>query len=85
VEEFYDGISVVDLTGIAAAAFGSGDTAYPRFCEAVHLLEDQLKAVGAELMVDGLKIVLNPDTEEDLLACSQFAEKVSNHFANVKT
>ncbi|MGR9047374.1 flavodoxin [Halobacillus faecis] len=85
VEDFYDDLADVDLTGIAAAVFGSGDPVYPRFCEAVHLLEDQLKASDAMIIAEGLKIEMNPDTEEDMKACSQFAERVSTHFLNVKT
>lgn len=84
VEDFYDELADVELTGISAAVFGSGDPVYPRFCEAVHLLEDQLKEAGADLIAEGLKIDMNPDAEEDLNACSQFAESVSNHFLNVK-
>lgn len=79
VEDFYDELDEVDLTGLTTAVFGSGDSIYPMFCEAVHLLEGKLKESGATLACEGLKIEMNPDTEEDLAACRMYAESLLEH------
>ncbi|MGG3178141.1 flavodoxin [Priestia megaterium] len=73
VEDFYDEIENVDLTGKKAAIFGSGDRSYPEFCAAVDLLEEKLELCGAEIVQKGLKIELAPETEEDIEQCKSFA------------
>lgn len=73
VEDFYDDIENLDLTGKKAAVFGSGDHAYPKFCAAVDILEERLVACGAELIEEGLKVELAPETEEDIERCVTFA------------
>lgn len=62
--DFYDDMENVDLTGKVAAVFGSGDTAYPKFCEAVDILSNKLTERGAVIVQDGLKIELAPEDEE---------------------
>ncbi|MGI8315630.1 flavodoxin domain-containing protein [Halobacillus mangrovi] len=84
VEDFYDELEEEDLTGIPVCVFGSGDKAYPRFCEAVNTFEEALVNRGATLIQDGLKIELNPDGEDDLESCKLFAENVSNYLTKVK-
>ncbi|CAK8583739.1 MULTISPECIES: flavodoxin [Priestia] len=73
VEDFYDEIENVDLTGKKAAIFGSGDRSYPEFCAAVDLLEEKLELSGVEIVQKGLKIELAPETEEDIEQCNSFA------------
>lgn len=73
VEDFYDKIENVDLTGKKAAIFGSGDRSYPDFCAAVDLLEEKLELSGVEIVQKGLKIELAPETEEDIEQCNSFA------------
>ncbi|QAS53794.1 flavodoxin [Halobacillus litoralis] len=84
VEDFYDELSEVDLSGVPAAVFGSGDPTYPKFCEAVHLIQHQLQISGANLIQEELEIEMNPDEESDLLRCKQFAEGISNYLSEVK-
>ncbi|CAM4243197.1 flavodoxin [Bacillus manliponensis] len=72
-EDFHDELENVDLSGKKAAVFGSGDTAYELFCEAVPILEKRLTECGAELVVEGLKIELAPEEDEDIERCSNFA------------
>ncbi|MCA0972091.1 flavodoxin [Halobacillus litoralis] len=79
VEDFYDDLEEEDLSGLPVAVFGSGDSIYPMYCEAVHTLEKRVKECGAELVCEGLKIEMNPDTEEDLASCRAFAAAVSDH------
>lgn len=73
VEDFYDDIETMDLTGKKVAVFGSGDHAYPKFCAAVDILEERLMACGAEIVEQGLKVELAPETEEDIERCVTFA------------
>jgi flavodoxin I len=73
VEDFYDDMENLDLSGKKAAVFGSGDHAYPKFCAAVDILEERLVACGAELIEEGLKVELAPETEEDIERCVSFA------------
>jgi flavodoxin I len=72
VEDFYDDIESLDLSGKKTAVFGSGDHAYPKFCAAVDLIEERLVACGAELVQEGLKVELAPETEEDIEMCVTF-------------
>lgn len=73
-EDFFEDLDVHDLSGIQAACFGSGDHAYPKFCAAVDELADKLSERGANVFQQRLKIELNPETEEQILECQQFAE-----------
>ncbi|TGB03790.1 flavodoxin [Halobacillus salinus] len=79
VEDFYDELEEVDLAELPVAVFGSGDTIYPMFCEAVHLLETRLKESGAAVVCNGLKIEMNPDTEAEVVTCREWAESFSSH------
>lgn len=73
-ESFYDEVSSLDLKGKKAACFGSGDYAYPRFCEAVNTFYSMLERTGADLYRETLKIELAPETDEDAECCKEFAE-----------
>lgn len=45
----------LDLKGISAAAFGTGNSRFRFFCEAVDILETRLKHSGAKLLLASLK------------------------------
>lgn len=62
------------------AVFGSGDTAYELFCEAVTIFEERLVKCGAELVQEGLKIELAPEDKEDVEKCSDFAIAFAEKF-----
>ncbi|MBM7624552.1 flavodoxin [Sporohalobacter salinus] len=54
--DFYDRLSGIDLSDKQAAVFGPGDTSYgDMFCQAVDILEDKLKDLGAEIITEGFK------------------------------
>ena len=55
-EDFHDDLENIDLAGKKVAVFGSGDTAYELFCEAVTIFEERLVERGAELVQEGLKM-----------------------------
>ncbi|SIS45026.1 flavodoxin [Salimicrobium flavidum] len=77
VEDFYEELEEVELNGVPASVFGSGDRMYPMFCEAVHTLEKQLKESGAVLVSEGLTVEMNPDTSADIEGCRILAQEVA--------
>ncbi|MCD5323293.1 MULTISPECIES: flavodoxin [Pontibacillus] len=72
VEEFYEEMEEVDLNGLPAASFGSGDTSYPKFCEAVNLFQSRLEASGAFICQEGFKIEMALNVKEDYERCTSF-------------
>lgn len=62
--DFYDDLQEIDLHGKKVAIFGSGDSSYPTYCGAVDVLEKALKDCGAKLLIDKLKVELDPIGEE---------------------
>ncbi|WP_369900483.1 flavodoxin [Bacillus manliponensis] len=78
--DFYDEMDNVDLTGKKAAVFGSGDTAYPKYCEAVNMLVKKLQERGAEVVLEGLKVELTPE-DEDVEQCLRFGAEFVNHLS----
>ncbi|WP_026583830.1 flavodoxin [Bacillus sp. J33] len=73
-EEFFDELNEYELTGVYAACFGSGDHAYPKFCAAVDTFAEKLKERGAGVYHQRLKIELNPESDDQIRECQQFAE-----------
>ncbi|GGO03983.1 flavodoxin [Saccharibacillus kuerlensis] len=74
--DFYDEMDELDLSGKKAAVFGSGDTVYEQFAKAVDLLQEKLVERGAEMVLEPLKLELNPSGDERE-ACRSFGK----HFA----
>ncbi len=62
--DFVDGLNV-DLSGKKAAVFGLGDSTYPDFCKAAPILKNTFTDLGAEMIVDPLKIDGFPDEAEN--------------------
>jgi flavodoxin I len=69
--DFYDEMDGLDLTGKKAAVFGSCDSAYSEYGAAVNILIAKLKELGAETILEVLKMELTP-TEADKKYCSNF-------------
>jgi flavodoxin I len=76
-EDFYEELDELDLTGKVIGCFGSGDHAYPQFCASVDQLQEKVIERGAEVVKEGLKIELAPETEEDFEQCFAFAKQFS--------
>lgn len=72
-EEFHDQLDEIDLSGKVVGCFGSGDHAYPLFCEAVNHFQNKVIERGATVVQESLKIELAPESEEDLEQCKSFA------------
>ena len=77
-EDFYEEILTVNLQHKKVGVFGSGDTDYTLFCEAVPIFEKRLVEAGASLVVEGLKVEFSPETDEDIQHCKDFAIAFSN-------
>ncbi|GAB3068859.1 flavodoxin [Virgibacillus ainsalahensis] len=73
VEDFYEDIEEVDITGKVIGVFGSADSFYDVFGGAVDLMADRMKNLGADLVPKRLKVELEPD-KEDAKQCEQFAQ-----------
>ncbi|WP_261132248.1 flavodoxin [Bacillus sp. Marseille-Q3570] len=74
MEDFYDDLEDVDLSGNRAATFGSCDSMYPQYGAAVDILQDKLSELGAEIVLEGLKVELTPE-DEDEQACLEFGKR----------
>ena len=76
VEDFFEELNELDLDGIHAACFGSGEYAYPKFCGAVDVMADLLNERGCDVFAERLKIELSPEEDEQIIECQQFAKAV---------
>ena len=74
---FYDDMEGLSLRGKRGAAFGVGESTYEHFCEAVDMLEKRLKACGAEIIAQGLKI------DGDVIAAEPEAEEWAKQIAGL--
>ncbi|UHA72789.1 flavodoxin [Paenibacillus sp. 481] len=72
--DFYDDMADLNLEGKKAAVFGSCDSSYAEYGAAVDILTNKLKELGAEVVLEGLKVELTPKAAEKEL-CSQFGQK----------
>ncbi|MDO7904981.1 flavodoxin [Paenibacillus sp. JX-17] len=78
----YEELDGMNLTGIQAAVFGSGDLAYAQFCGAVDLVERKLRERGASIVQESLKIEFHPEGEEKE-RCRQFGRRAAELLAGV--
>ncbi|MGP4076061.1 flavodoxin [Halobacillus sp. K22] len=79
VEDFYEEVTDTDLSGVPVAVFGSGDSIYPQFCEAVNQLEGACQESGAIIVSPSLKIEHYPESNEDLSRCENFAAEFASY------
>lgn len=71
--DFYDEMDQLNLAGRRAAVFGSCDSFYPEFGAAVDTLMNKLQECGADVVLEGLKVELDP-IGEDVERCKQFGK-----------
>lgn len=75
--DFYDDMEGLDLSGAKAAVFGSCDSCYAQVGKAVDILIERLRALGSEIVQDGLKVELTPsDADKEL--CRAFGRNFVN-------
>ena len=64
-EPFYESMGGgLSLDGKKFAIFGCGDSSYEHFCGAVNAIEAKVKDLGANIIMDSLKIDGEPDAGE---------------------
>jgi flavodoxin I len=63
--EFERGMDDLDLTGIRAAVFGSGNSRYAYYAEAVDILEAKVKILGARLLIESFRQDMMTGTPDD--------------------
>ncbi|XKE96277.1 flavodoxin [Metaplanococcus flavidus] len=73
-EVFTDRLAALDLSGKVIGVFGSGDTAYYQFCEAVDVMKEEFKRLNAIVIEESVKVDLYPDEEEELLSIKKLAD-----------
>lgn len=69
--DFYEEMDQFNLAGKKAAVFGSCDSMYEQRGKAVDTLMEKLEEIGAEVVLEGLKIDLSPSKDE-IEDCKQF-------------
>lgn len=81
-EVFCDSLASVKLAGKVIGVFGSGDTAYYSFCEAVDLMKEEFKRMDAIVIEHTVKVDLYPDAEEELLSIKKLADQFQKVLAD---
>ena len=71
--DFYEEMDSLNLQGKIATAFGSCDSSYEHFGGAVDILLEKLKMLGADVVLEGLKIEQTP-TGTDKEKCIRFGK-----------
>lgn len=83
--EFERRMDDLDLTGKVAAVFGSGNSRYVYFSEAVDILEARIKILGARLLLPGLRQDMmnsSPEGEEVHDWGKSLVRALQNHITN---
>jgi flavodoxin I len=81
--DFYDEMDGLDLTGKKAAVFGSCDSGYSHYGAAVDILTEKLKELGADVVLEGLKIELTP-SDSDKKICENYGREFVKHLLSDK-
>ena len=74
-EEFFEGIEDLNLKGRKFAVFAPGDSSYEYFCGTVDEIEEVLEKMGAEKLIDGLKVDGDPEDYEEEIR--EWAESIA--------
>jgi len=75
VEDFYEELDEIDITGQIAGVFGSADSFYDNYGGAIDLIGVRLENKGATMVSHRLKVDLVP-AKKDMAACQEFAQQV---------
>ncbi|WP_139491953.1 flavodoxin [Brevibacillus dissolubilis] len=79
--DFYEELDSISLLGKKVAVFGSCDSAYEHYGAAVDILIHKARELEAEVVLEGLKVELSPDGD-DQLRCQQFGQAFATYFLN---
>lgn len=72
----YEDLEEAGLKGKKVAVFGCGDSSYTHFCGAVDAIEEKAVALGADIVVDSLKIDGDPSRSEVEGWANEVCEKI---------
>ena len=81
-EIFSDQLETIDLSGKVVGVFGSGDTAYYLFCQAVDVMKEKFKQTSAAVIEHTVKIDLDPNEKEDFASIKNLAEQFQQALLN---
>ena len=70
VEDFFDALYKIDLSGRVFGVFGSADSDYPDYGTAAIMMHEQLAKLGGTMIPDLIISDLDP-TEEEITRCKQ--------------
>lgn len=79
--DFYESMDALDLSGKKVAVFGSCDSSYEKYGAAVDTLIEKAKSLGADVVLEGLKVELSP-SGDDVNTCKQFGQSFAELFLN---
>lgn len=79
IEDFYDDLDAVDLTGKIYGVLGSGEEIYGFFCKSVGDFDNQFQKTGALKGAESVKIEFNAK-KEDIKRITIFAEELVNSY-----
>lgn len=85
--EYERGMDDLDLTGIKAAIFGSGNSRYQYYGEAVDILEAKVRIQGARLILTSFRqdmMLETPDGEEVAAWAAELAQAIAADYSSIK-
>lgn len=77
-EIFCDSLAAIDLRGRTIGLFGSGDTAYSLFCQAVDTMETVFENANGRVLDTSVKIDLEPNEPEDFMAIQKLSNDIQH-------
>lgn len=77
-EVFSDRLETLDLSGKVIGLFGSGDTAYSLFCQAVDEMKEAFRQTRADIIERTVKIDLDPNEREDFASIQKLAADIQH-------
>ncbi|NEW63176.1 flavodoxin [Granulicatella sp. zg-ZJ] len=81
IVDLYEELAEEDLSGKVFGVFGSGDTYYDHYCQAVILFEEQFGKTGALKGAESVKIELNAE-EDDIENLKNLSKQLITSFEN---
>lgn len=76
IQDFYDDLADLDLSGKIFGVCGSGDTFYDDFCKAVDIFESRLSERGAVKGAESVKVDLTAE-DDDIINLENFAQSLA--------
>ncbi len=72
----------LNLRGHFVAAFGSGSSRYPLFCEAVRILEAKLISLGGKRIIPSLSVDILENNQDE--ATAEWADKLIEEIGKIR-